>query len=216
MKPLIVEQKPNRRGRPRDPVTERAILDAAFELVVQQGFSSVTMAAIIDRAGTSSATVYRRWPTKLDLVAAAIASRRSVVDDVDTGGLESDIESFLHRLAERMCLRPEDLGDALINDLRGEPGLTAAIAETMVAPRLQVIEAILMRARRRGELAVAPPSAAAYSLVVGPLVHLVQVAGDRPSAEFVTATVAGALAALRGYPVSAASGGPSTGVRSPR
>ncbi|MFW0786217.1 TetR/AcrR family transcriptional regulator [Gordonia sp. CPCC 206044] len=185
-------------GRPRDPAAERAILDAAFELVARHGVAAVTMSAIIERAGTSSATVYRRWPTKLDLLAAAIAARQPAIADTDTGDLDSDIEVFLRTLTEKMCLRPDDLGDALVADLHRQPALSSAIADTMIAPRLDAVKAILERARNRGEIGEVSP-ARAYSLLIGSLQHLVQVADETPDEDFIGAAVEGAIAALRAY-----------------
>ncbi|WP_169331478.1 TetR/AcrR family transcriptional regulator [Gordonia soli] len=192
------------RGRPRDPSADRAILDAAFDLISAHGYAKVTVSAIIARAGTSSATVYRRWPTKLDLVAAAIASRRAEIDDIDTGRMDSDVASFVERLTEVMCLRPADLGDALVAELRREPGLSAAVADTMVAPRLRVIAAILDRARARGEIGEIPVDVA-YSLVVGQLQSLTQVSDRALDDSYVSAAIVGATAALRAYPAARSS-----------
>ena len=61
-----------RSGRPRSQAADDAILRAALDLLREHGYGGLTMASIIERAGVSSATLYRRWATKQDLVLAAL------------------------------------------------------------------------------------------------------------------------------------------------
>jgi AcrR family transcriptional regulator len=55
-------------GRPRDPRIDASILCAASELLVEIGYSNVTMAAVAERAGTTKTALYRRWSSKAELV----------------------------------------------------------------------------------------------------------------------------------------------------
>ena len=71
-----------------------------MQLLCDRGYGGLTMAAVIERAGVSSATLYRRWPTKHELVAAAIDSLAPEPIDIDTGSLEGDIATFLRHLAK--------------------------------------------------------------------------------------------------------------------
>lgn len=78
-------------GRPRDPRIDASILRAATELLVEIGYSNVTMAAVAERAGTTKTALYRRWPSKAELVheaafpatpTALVAPSSSFADDV--------------------------------------------------------------------------------------------------------------------------------------
>src|SRR3984893_7109592 len=60
--------KPPAAGRPRDPRIDASILRAAAELLVEIGYSNVTMAAVAERAGTTKTALYRRWSSKAELV----------------------------------------------------------------------------------------------------------------------------------------------------
>lgn len=53
----------------------RAILDAAGELFLEQGFSAVSMDAVARQAGVSKATLYAHFPGKDALFAAVVAER---------------------------------------------------------------------------------------------------------------------------------------------
>ncbi len=55
-------------GRPRDPRIDAAILAATADLLVQIGYSNLTLAAVAERAGTTKTAFYRRWSSKAELV----------------------------------------------------------------------------------------------------------------------------------------------------
>lgn len=52
-------------GRKRNPALDSAILDAALNVLTENGFAGMTMDVTAKRA---NATVYRRWPSKIELV----------------------------------------------------------------------------------------------------------------------------------------------------
>jgi AcrR family transcriptional regulator len=84
-------KSPSTPGRPRDPRIEKAILDAAVELIAQGGLEAASVAAVAERSGVARATIYLRWPSRAALIAAAVrhALRREPM--ATTGDLESDI-----------------------------------------------------------------------------------------------------------------------------
>ncbi len=57
------------------PGTEQRVLDAAEELFFSRGIAATPIDAVTERAGVSSATLYRGWPSKEALVAAALDRR---------------------------------------------------------------------------------------------------------------------------------------------
>lgn len=61
------------RGRPRRQGTDEEILNVARSMLAARGYRDLTIDAIADAAGVAKTTVYRRWPSKGALVAAAIA-----------------------------------------------------------------------------------------------------------------------------------------------
>ena len=65
--PSSVDKSPAA-GRPRDPRIDAAILRATTDLLVEIGYSNLTMAAVADRAGTTKTALYRRWSSKAELV----------------------------------------------------------------------------------------------------------------------------------------------------
>ena len=57
-----------RRGRPRDPAVDRAILQSARSVLARKGFTGTSMEEIARTAGVGKDTLYRRWKSKEDLV----------------------------------------------------------------------------------------------------------------------------------------------------
>ena len=75
-----------RRGRPRDPAVDAAILTAAVDLLAEIGYARLTMEQVAARAGVGKASLYLRWPNKVALVAEAIQQRAAVIPALpDTG-----------------------------------------------------------------------------------------------------------------------------------
>ena len=62
-----------RRGRPRSDRVHRAILDAARELLIEEGFAHLRLEHVAARAGVGKATIYRRWDSKEALAQALLA-----------------------------------------------------------------------------------------------------------------------------------------------
>ncbi|PTY01135.1 TetR family transcriptional regulator [Verrucomicrobia bacterium LW23] len=87
--------QPKTLGRKRDASRNKAILDATLEVLAEIGFDSMTMDLVAARAGAGKATLYRRWPSKGEVVRDALIgmSRNSIeVDHLpDTGNLRDDL-----------------------------------------------------------------------------------------------------------------------------
>src|SRR6266516_1091318 len=76
------------RGRPRSDRAHRAILDAALELLIEEGFADLRLEHVAARAGVGKATIYRRWGSKealaLDLLMQLAAPHITIEDTGDT------------------------------------------------------------------------------------------------------------------------------------
>ena len=62
---LTGEPGRSRRGRPRDPAVDEAILSAAVDLLGEVGYARLTMEQVAERAGVGKASLYLRWPSKV-------------------------------------------------------------------------------------------------------------------------------------------------------
>src|SRR5437867_6015365 len=79
-------------GRPRDPATDRAILQAAVAVMAEHGVRNTTLTAVAARAGVARATVYLRWPSRDALLGAMTKAAIGGNPFPLSGDLERDIE----------------------------------------------------------------------------------------------------------------------------
>jgi AcrR family transcriptional regulator len=91
-----------RRGRPRDANAESAILDAAVAIINEVGYNNLSIEAVASRAGVGRPTVYRRWPSKLDLVVDAVVRLSPPVGTPDTGDVFTDLVELISGTIEDM------------------------------------------------------------------------------------------------------------------
>jgi AcrR family transcriptional regulator len=188
-----------RRGRHRSEAADEAIVAATIELLGERGYNGVTMASVIERAGVSSATLYRRFSQKEELVAAAVATLAPVVVDIDTGTLAGDIKAFVAVVARAVANRREDVLDALSLEAKRNADLYSHLRKTFLEPRLTMVHDMLARARERGELAHTPPDDVALSLVTGACYHRAFVLNEPLTPSFQRTAVEAVLAGLRDY-----------------
>lgn len=111
------------RGRPRREGADEEILAVALELLREKGYRELTVDAVAERAGVAKTTVYRRWPTKVVLIGAALPSPdssdartllREAIATMQLLGDDSDARLLLEPW--RLALR-ETTGDALAADM---------------------------------------------------------------------------------------------------
>lgn len=144
--------------RRRGEVLKEAILQAAWEELLEAGYTDMTMESVATRAETNKAVLYRRWNNKTELVIAAIQKHLpKITNDIpNTGNLRDDMYTYLQ---ERM----EPLKTVGVDTIRGlimEP----VVWRNLISSMPQLIErrsehkmatamtAILKNAELRGEV----------------------------------------------------------------
>jgi AcrR family transcriptional regulator len=175
-----------RPGRRRDEAKDDVILQAARELLAERGFDGMTMDAVADRAGAGKATVYRRWPSKVQLTIDAIVCAGGVpmsADDIpDTGSLRSDL------LAVRFGRRRSDDSEVMsgvISAVKENPDVAAAFHEQFVRSRVSLMRGLLERAQARGELRADVDLEMVAAVAPAMIAYRKMVAGQRIDDEFV-------------------------------
>ena len=155
-------------GRPRSEEAHQAILDATLELLVEVGFSALTVEGVAGRAGVGKATIYRRWPSKLPLVVEAFG-RLPAFEDVDTGSVAEDLKQMLKAYIQAFNSTPLA---AVLPSLAGErahnPELSELFDPVSKQRRLPLHRA-LERGVARRELSADLDLDLASDVVVGPI-----------------------------------------------
>jgi AcrR family transcriptional regulator len=172
-------------------------------LLDEQGYSGLSVEAVAARAGVGKTTIYRRWPSKQELVVEAI--REIGVPDVpeDTGSLAGDLMAFQRGQLERVVpTRVPSILPRLLGDTAGDAELHAAVRRDVVGPIRDVLGELLQRAVERGELAEDLDVELATDVIHGTVVYRLLLSGDLP---YAASAMPGLIALLRA--TSSSSGG---------
>lgn len=154
-------------GRPVNAELTPAIMEAVLSLLADEGYARLTTAAVAKRAGVSTATLYRRWPSKRELLLAAAGQiGEAEAADVDTGTVEGDLRALLAHKRSVLFGRIGATLVALVGESAHDRELAAIVRASILDPTREHLEAILYRAAGRGEAVTADAASAAH-LVVG-------------------------------------------------
>lgn len=94
-----------RPGRPPDPEIEPRVLTAALDVYTEVGWGGFTIDAVVRTSRVGKAAIYRRWPTKEQLVADAITSMHVRLTDQLTGSFRDDLSLIADSLSRRYVSR---------------------------------------------------------------------------------------------------------------
>jgi AcrR family transcriptional regulator len=142
------------RQRRRGEELEAALLDAAWDELVEAGFAKLTMESVAVRAKTGVAVLYRRWANKDDLVIAAIGyyGKTRPVEILDTGSLRGDMLALLGGINDTRNSFTVVVSAAFAG-LLSSSGLTPAeVRARIIGDRPIWSHEIFRRAHERGEL----------------------------------------------------------------
>ncbi|ERH23924.1 transcriptional regulator, TetR family [Actinomyces johnsonii F0542] len=179
-------------GRPVDAALGPAIMLAVRDLLAESGYAALTTAAVARRAGVSTATLYRRWPTKRELVLAstrrmieigvadeAVDSGAAAAEDFDTGSLQGDLQAFIAHKNRALSGATGQAVLSLLGELPQDPELKELLLGELLAATGSHLEQIRDRARARSEGAPDLDPHAGARLVLGTvLVGIAFATGD--------------------------------------
>jgi AcrR family transcriptional regulator len=148
-----------------------ALSRALFREWAKTGYAALSLEAVARRAGVGKAALYRRWPSKLDMVSSVLAEVGiELAEAPDTGSLRGDVRTLLER---NLALLRRPLVTRILPDLHAEmrrtPALAAAVRSRVQRERRARALCVLQRAMDRGELSRALDTELALDLMGAPL-----------------------------------------------
>jgi len=180
-----------RKGRPRSDRAHRAILDAARDLLMEEGFSGLRLEHVAARAGVGKATIYRHWGSReelaLELLVELAGPHIPVGDSGDTREeLLATVMNPLRALTET-AFGP--VIRALLSQIAMDPRLGDRFRATVVMARRSEVARVVARGIERGDLRPETDAGVATELLVGPVYFRLVFGGelDRDFAERVVA-----------------------------
>lgn len=173
---------PRPTGRPRDPDLDDAILDATIALLAQEGFARMSIEQVAAHAGVGKPTIYRRWPSKVELVIAALSRPRTE----HAVSAEGTVRERLTRLVEELCVSvrrepAKGVLAALVAEIPRDPELASAVRAVFLAKRRDTAFALLREGVATGELRADLDLELASDALVGPVMLRALLTGGRIS-----------------------------------
>jgi AcrR family transcriptional regulator len=168
---------------------EAELLAVTLRLLQEHGYDRLTVDAVACEARASKATVYRRWPSKAELVLAAfIEGVRAVAVAPHTGSLRGDLLAMGGLICEQARLLGPTVR-AVLTELSRNPALGDAFQHQFVDQRKELMTAVLSEAVTRGEIDAEVISDELWDLLPGYLVFRSLIPGRPPTDETVQALV---------------------------
>lgn len=173
-------------GRPRSEKTKNAVLSAAYDLLLENGFGAVTIEKIADRAGVSKATIYKWWPNKAAVIMDAFFDAAVVRLPVpDTGSVISDMIIQVNNLANFLLSQEGKVINEIIAEGQSDLKLAETYRTMYFKPRRLDSRYILERGISRGELNKDLDIELVMDLIFGPLFYRLLITGDEINKDFV-------------------------------
>lgn len=176
--------------RRRGVTLERAIFDAVLAQLTQVGYAGLTMEGVAACAHTGKSALYRRWPSKEDLVVDALEHTLPAMDDVpDHGDVREDILALLRLMAATVNSPSGCAIQSLMGEATRDHELVQAVHARVIEPRKRMMTDVLKRGVERGQ--VRPGAVSKLVAEVGPamLIHHYLVTGPPITDELLTSIV---------------------------
>ncbi|MEU0793501.1 TetR/AcrR family transcriptional regulator [Amycolatopsis sp. NPDC005961] len=175
--------RPSAKGRPRDSSRDLAILDATLALLTEVGYDQLSMEAVAGRSGAAKTTIYRRYPDKATLVAAAVERRGPAKPPPPRGkSLRANVHALTTWLARSISEQDVGLLGALFTGMRNDPRLAQAMRRILRRDETAMTDNL----GHPGAEPLAPGAATLFAEVAPALiVHRVVVVGEPCDAAFV-------------------------------
>ncbi|MED7926362.1 TetR/AcrR family transcriptional regulator [Nonomuraea sp. LP-02] len=140
---------PRRRGEALDAAIHRATLDELAE----SGYAGLTMERVAERAKAGKASLYRRWPSRLELVAEAVRTVLPTPESVpDTGELRGDLIAMLGQAARALSGPAGEALRGLLGEALSSGSQLGAMRRTSQGMGRKAMEEVVRRAVERGEV----------------------------------------------------------------
>lgn len=157
-------------GSPWSP-REAELLAVTLELMQEHGYERLTLEAVATTAHASKATLYRRWPTKAELVLAAfVEGTRQVAVDPDTGTLRGDLLRLGESIRAHVSTHMSTIRAVLV-EISWNAELDATMQEQFLDQRKALMSHVLARAVARGEIQASAVTEDLWDVLPGYLIY---------------------------------------------
>ncbi|GAA1938691.1 TetR/AcrR family transcriptional regulator [Amycolatopsis minnesotensis] len=180
----------------RGPRKAQEIFATTLALLAEHGYDGLAIEVVADRSGVNKTTLYRWWPSKDALLAAALRDSNALEFTVpDTGTLRGDLRALIGLIRDLLTRPPSaQLVTAALAAAPRRPEL-GGVVQAFLADRMARERPVFERAVARGELRADADQVAIMDLLGGAIWFRVLLrsgeAGDRYLDELVDLVLRG-------------------------
>ena len=142
-------------GRKRDASRDTVILSATIDVLAEVGYERMTVDMVAARAQAGKGAVYRRWPSKTEMVLDAVAQMKSAMVDLDhlpdTGSLRDDMLALFRPPSAVESERFMKAMAGLAAMLAQQPAIAESGHAALIEPWVEANRILIRRAVSRGE-----------------------------------------------------------------
>ncbi|NEA23683.1 TetR/AcrR family transcriptional regulator [Actinomadura bangladeshensis] len=159
-----------RGGRPRSERAEKAIIEAALDLLAEEpGLAGLSIEAVAARAGVGKTTIYRRWPSKDALILDALGAAKAPLPEPSGGSVRDDLVELARALTDERKNRYSRCFWNVAGGAEKHPELYARYKRDIIEPRRDIVRRVLRRGVETGELRPGLDVEVAMSMLLGSL-----------------------------------------------
>lgn len=174
----------NTGGRPRSASVDDAVLDATIRLLGEHGYAGLRINDIATESKTAKTTIYRRWPSLVHLVVAAMEHALGSREIPSTGNMEADLDSLVEvGLSALIGNGSALLAVALDIHRQSDAALHSAYRQHIIDPLRERAISLLSEAMQRGELTPTEHPENLVDAVIGGLIYRAVVLAEPVSVE---------------------------------
>ena len=168
---------------------ERELLAVTLRLLQERGYEGLTLDEVAAAGRASKATMYRRWPTKAELVLAAfIEGVSQAATPPDTGSLRGDLIGIGDTVCEQSNEHASTLR-AVLGEVTRNPALNDAMQQQLFDQRRAMMNQVLQRAVDRGEIDAGAINHELWDLLPGYMIYRTVIQNRPPTRGTVRALV---------------------------
>ncbi len=140
-------------GRPRSEDSRRAVLDAAYAILVEGGLASFSIEAVATRSGVARTTIYRWWPSKgLLAIESFLEGFRPQLVYAGSGSAMEDFRALMRSLARTLGGPAGQVAASVVAQAQSDPETRRAFRDEFSEPLRRSTSALLRGGIERGEL----------------------------------------------------------------
>ncbi len=164
----------------------QVVLEVTLARLAEVGFDRLSMPEIASLAGANKTSVYRRWPSKDELVRDALKAAMSHTDEPpDTGALRGDLIGVAQSIANFMQTAQGTAVMRILMAQAGQPQLRQLAIEAYGEIGRHGPWMVLARAAQRGELRLGVDPAQVLFTMAGAILHRVFVEQSSATPTFI-------------------------------